>query len=243
MDYNVNGEWRLVFSDEFEGRVLDTSKWTAIVRGSSWNNEVQAYTPENVTVEDGILALTSRKQDWTGPSNLPYHPEYPRTVTKHYTSGLVNTSGKHFWTYGRFTIRAKACRTKGMLIAIWMIPESGQWPPEIDIAEVTGHETKTLYMTNHYGSQETHRYKQGTHTADADLADDFHIYAVEWEPGVLRWYLDNRLCFTSKTAVPAIPMHLILCPAVGPDWTGKPDDRSLFPQRFEIDWVRVYQKK
>jgi beta-glucanase (GH16 family) len=130
-----------------------------------------------------------------------------------------------------------------MLIAIWMIPENGQWPPEIDIAEVLGTDTKTLHMTNHYGTQDDHLFKQGTDNTGTDLADDFHVYSVEWEPGVLRWYFDGRLCFSSETGVPDIPMHLILCPAIGPDWTGKPDASSVFPQRFEIDWVRVYQRK
>lgn len=235
---NPKRAWTLVWEDHFEGSELNTEDWSPAVQGLNWNNEDQAYVAENVTIEDGCLVLTAKKEKWEGLARRVDKPaDY--TVSQDYTSGEANT--KRSWLYGRFEVRAKVPKTPGILSAIWATPLDGSWPPEIDIVEVLGHEPKTVYFTNHYGTQEDHLMNNGKYQGTVDLSEDFHIYSMEWEPKVIRWYVDGVLRFESKRGVPNKPFVLRLSLPVGPDWTENPTDQSIFPQRFIIDWVRVYQ--
>jgi len=242
-DYPWSGEWSLVFEEEFDGKELNPDHWTAIERGAAWNNEDQAYTPENATVAEGLLRIETKRETWTGPTNLPYHPEHPSIVTRNYTSAQVESKNKLSWTYGRFEIRARMEDTPGMLNALWMGAEGGDWPPEIDIAEILGNDPAVLYMTNHYGTWSSQNMNSGSYDFERPLSDDFHVYGVEWEPGIIRWYLDGIEVFQSHEGVPDEPFYLMFCPAVGPNWTGKPSGESVFPLMFYVDWVRVYQRE
>lgn len=242
-DYPWNGIWSLVFEENFDGSVLNPEYWTAIEQGASWNNEDQAYIPDNAAVQDGYLRIISKQEVWTGPTNLPYHPEDPGTVTRKFTSAHVESRHKKSWTYGRFEIRARMEDTPGMLNALWMGADSGNWPPEIDISEILGNDPDKLYMTNHYGTQSDHQSNSGNYQSSAPFSDDFHVFAVEWEPGIIRWYLDGAEVFRSTKGVPDEPFFLMLCPAIGPDWTGNPTSQSKFPLLFEVDWIKVYQRK
>jgi beta-glucanase (GH16 family) len=246
-DYPWNGEWDVVFFDDFNGTELDPSSWTAITRGAAWNNENQAYDPSNADVLGGQLVLTSRRESWTGPANCPGHPEDGTDVTREFTSAQVQSRGKKDWLYGRFECRARMGLTPGMLCAVWMVPADLSWPPEIDIAEVLdGNEANEnpgrLYMTSHYGSSSDPRRNSGYFDTGANLTGDWHIYAVEWEPGVIRWYLDGIERFRTTEGVPDKPFYFILCPAIGPDWTGDPGESSSFPVEMLVDWVRVSQR-
>ncbi len=243
-DYPIDGPWELVFEDDFDGTALDSETWTALERGENWNNEDQAYTPANASVADGFLVLSSRRESWTGPVNSSGHPdEALGPVTRAYTSAQGQTKGKRSWLYGKFECRAKVGPTTGTLDAIWMCAEDGSWPPEIDIAEILGGERHALHMTNHYGTASDHRMNSGSFTADVDLAADYRVYSVEWEPSEIRWYLDGVLRYSTRSGVPAKPFYFIICPAIGPDWTGDPDETSEFPSALTVDWVRVWQRK
>lgn len=231
--------WVLVFEDEFDGTTLNVSNWAALERGLNWNNEDEAYTNANVTVENGLLVITSRKEQWIGKSGRVDNMN--SIVTQQYTSGQVESKGKKSWTYGKFECRMKAGLTKGMLFAVWMSTESGNWPPEIDIAEVLWNEPAKLYMTSHYGTPANHGRNSGTFQGSTNLTEDFHVYGLIWTPGRLQWFLDGVKCYETTISVPSEPFYFILCPAIGPDWTGDPDNGSIFPQKFEVDWVRVYQ--
>lgn len=247
IDYPWENEWTEVFFDDFEGTALDNGSWTAILRGGAWNNEDQAYDPDNAVVKDGELLIISRNEDWSGPINLPHHPDDGLFAIRDYTSAQVESRDKKDWLYGRFECRAKMGVTPGMLCAIWMMPSDLTWPPEIDIAEVlSGDDPKEdpshLYMTNHYGTQSNHLMSNGSYYAQEDLTADWHVYAIEWEPGIIRWYLDGKECFSTKTGVPDKPLYFIMCSAIGPDWTEDPTVDSVFPVEMRIDWVRVSQK-
>lgn len=236
-DYPYDGQWTLMYEDNFDSSV-DNAAWTAAEQGLNWNNENQAYVKSGVTVENGKLVLTARKESWTGLSGRVDDPDV--TVTQDYTSGELNSSLS--WTYGRFEARMKIPRTKGVLSAFWMTPVDKSWPPEIDIMEILGSDTTMVYFTNHYGTANSHQMKSGNHRSVSDYADDFHVYAVEWEPDAIRWYVDDELLFTSTEGIPGKASLLRFSLPVGPDWEGDPDEYSVFPQRLEVDWVKVYQK-
>ena len=241
----------LLWHDEFNGTALDETAWSMELREPGWtNNELQEYTSstDNVFVRDGKLVLKAIKTDNNGKD--------------YYTSGKVNSQNKKDFMYGKVVASAKVPEGQGLWPAIWMMPTDesyyGQWPKcgEIDIMEVLGSDTSLAYATLHYG--EPHGQQQGTLQLEDDkFSNGFHTYSLEWEPGEMRWYIDEQLVLTANdwfTAVsgqdekpyPApfdqtffVQMNL----AVGGDWPGNPDSTTDFDKaEFEIDYVRVYQK-
>ena len=178
---------KIVFEDDFNSGKLDKSVWSVSNQGLNWNNEDQAYTPDNVSVENGKLILTARRESWKGLSLRADNPGI--TVSAEYTSGEVNSNLS--WKYGRFEAKIKVSSTKGILSAFWMTPVDGTWPPEIDIVEVLGHDPFTAYFTNHYGVQSSHKMNNGKFTSRDDLSKDFHIYSVEWDKDSIRWFIDG----------------------------------------------------
>lgn len=219
-------QWRLVWSDEFDGQSLDSSKWRAEDAALIKNSELQYYTPDDVYLENGNLVLRSQKRDMYG---------------RHYSSGLVETKGKFSKEYGRFETRAKLPKGKGIWPAHWMLPVDKSWPPEIDIMELLGHDPKTVYAHFHWSVYSKHAY-EGRRYTGPDFSADFHVFAVEWEPTEIRWYVDGDLVMSRKGQVPHKPFYLILNTAVGGVWPGNPDATTQFPQYHLIDYVRVYEK-
>jgi len=220
--------WELVWHDEFDGGEVDTANWTIVQRENSWNSELQYYVREDVYIENGCLRLRSQKRTFG---------------SKNYTSGLVYTQYKFYFKYGRFEIRAKLPYGKGMWPAHWMLPNDGDWPPEIDIMENLGHQRNIIYMTNHYTEVGQRRSSGGYYTSNFDFSADFHTYAVEWEADSIRWYIDGVRRFVSTKGVPQEYFYIILNTAVGGDWPGSPDATTVFPQYHDIDYVRVFQRK
>ena len=244
--------YNLLWSDEFDGDKLKDSYWTREVREVGWtNNELQSYedSEDNVFVKDGNLVLKAIKTE-----------NADGTVS--YTSGKVNSQNKKDFTYGKVVIGAKTPKGQGLWPAGWMMPTDesfyGQWPKcgEIDIMEVLGNDVKTAYTTIHYG--EPHGEQQGKYTLQGldTFAHSFHEYSVEWEPGEMRFYIDDHetlVCndwFSAdgddEKEYPApfnqsffVQMNL----AVGGNWPGDPDETTDFDNaEFLIDYVRVYQK-
>ena len=220
--------WHLVWNDEFNGDTVDLSKWRIEDAALRKNNELQYYTPEDVYVQDGVLVLRSQKR---------------LMKTRDYTSGLVDTKGKFSQQFGYFEVRAKLPKGKGIWPAIWMLPESGKWPPEIDIAEILGHSPNTIHTTHHWGVWPDRKKTGGMYTTSVDYSEDFHVFAVEWSPQELRWYIDGEQRFVSSENIPQESFYLILNTAVGGDWPGNPNSATKFPQYHEIDHVRVYAKE
>jgi beta-glucanase (GH16 family) len=258
----------LVWSDEFDGTnpdgtELDLSKWEPQIGDGcnygicQWgNNELQYYKAENVVVsynpeiKSGTLKILIKKE-----KNRRYN----------YTSARLRTKGLGDFTYGRFEARMKLLHGQGLWPAFWMLSSNeprGGWPQsgEIDIMEFLGQDPKKVFGTVHYGDPYPNNKYQGKDFllyGDETFADDFHVFAVEWEPGEIRWYVDDVL-YSTKTAAdieadgavwPFDPdasnpdpnlMHLLLNVAVGGNLPGSPDATTLFPNQVEIDWVRVY---
>jgi len=239
----------LVWEDDFEYTGLpDTSKWSYDVGGHGWgNNELQYYTnerEENARVEDGKLIIEARKEAYSGND---------------YTSARLVSRNKGDWTYGRIEARAKLPKGKGTWPAIWMLPTEwiygdGDWPDvgEIDIMEHVGWDEGVIHGTIH-----THDFNHMDGTQQSgqitipDAVDAFHVYAIEWTEDKIEWYVDDEKYFTYEnngdgwSAWPFDhPFHLILNIAVGGDWGGSEGVAdTIFPQKMEIDYVRVYKKK
>ncbi len=241
--------WKLVWNDEFNYVGLpDPSKWSYDTDGNSYgwgNNELQYYTEkrkENAWVENGHLTIRALKEEMGGKS---------------YTSARLRTKDKGDWLYGRFEIRAKLPTGRGTWPAIWMLPtdwEYGGWPAsgEIDIMENVGFDPDTIVGTVHTKSfNHSIGTQKGKRIYCPDCYSAFHVYTLEWEKEECRIYLDDQLYFTFKNDHQGFEswpfdkrFHLLLNLAVGGNWGGAQGvDDSIFPLSYEIDYVRVYQRK
>ena len=246
-------EFELVWSDEFDGTALDTDSWEhQIGTGASegldgWgNNELQYYTnfTSNVSVSNGTLKITAREESFGG---------------RNYTSGRIRTKGMRDFQYGRFEGRIKLPSTDGIWPAFWMLPTGtpyGTWAAsgEMDIMESVN-TADSIFGTAHYGAESPGNVGNGNGISTGeDFSADFHIYAMEWEPDEIRWYLDGQLYHTISSgtwfstnasgndrAPFDVPFHLLLNVAVGGNFPGDPGPDAVFPQTLEVDYVRVYQ--
>lgn len=238
------GKGQLVFQDEFNYQGLpNPSKWECEVGGDGFgNNELQFYTKnrtENARVEGGHLIIEARKEKWEN---------------NHYTSAKLTTKNTFPFQYGTIEVRAKLPKGKGTWPAIWMLSKNmKKWPDdgEIDIMEHVGYNEGFVH-----GSVHTKKYNHvtGTQKTDTiiikDATENFHVYRADWTPEKIEMFVDNQKYFTyikSETAYEAWPFdqpfYLILNQAVGGNWGGKEGvDDSIYPQKFLIDYVRIYKK-
>lgn len=237
--------WTPVWSDEFDGAALDQTKWTAETVLNPHNNERQAYLPEQVTVADGNMVITSTNQPYGG---------------KDYRSGRVHSDWTH--QYGRWEVRADLPTSRGMWPAIWLLPDTTQynWPSqgEIDIMENRGNQPRLTSSAYHYGTNPpyNHQYQYSEQTVarfgqPVDFHDGFHTYAVEWDATKLRFFVDDVHHWTLHDADvggflanQTAPMQMTLNTAVGGDFLGahQPDATTVWPQRFLIDYVHVFER-
>lgn len=287
----VSEQWQLVWQDEFEGSAIDSNKWGFEVNCyGGGNDEKQCYTAreDNAYIEQGILKIVAKREDYSGPAAQDDDPAYNPSNTRiqPYTSARLRTKNKGDWTYGRFEIKAKLPYGQGTWPAIWMLPTDwvyGGWAGsgELDIMEVVnlktqsdeagatlGQEESRIVGSLHFGRKwpENVYSNKDFHLPDgASPADGFHEYAIEWQEGEIRWYVDDIHYATQKNSgwytqylndegvlvngAGSAPFdqafHLILNFAIGGNWAGKVNekgiDESVFPQAFEIDYVRVYE--
>ena len=270
--------WKLVWSDEFDGQAIDKTKWDFDTGNgfynydaNTWiggwgNGELQYYTrrPDNAFVKDGMLHIRALKESYQGCG---------------YTSARLKTrkkDGSPLFSkkYGRFEFRARLPTGKGVWPALWMLPQNekyGGWAAsgEIDVMEAKGQEPNKVVGTLHFGSSWPANTLAGKdHVLPrAGTIADFHVYALEWEPGEIRWYVDGRLYSTQsfwwssskkdggKGARPAReadlnpwpapfdqPFYLVMNVAVGGGFPGNPDRTTVFPAEMLVDYVRVYDK-
>jgi len=223
----------LVWADEFDGTSVDPSKWSFQLGDGSdegipgWgNNELQYYTEDNATVAGGLLTITAREE-----STVPGFD---------YTSSRLRSLAKGDWTFGRMEMRAKMPIGQGLWPAFWMLSSDpsiyGTWAAsgEIDIVEYIGNEPDRIFGTIHYGAPFPGNVFSSIDTflPSGTFNDDFHVFAVEWEYGEIRWYLDGALYatqdswFSSGGPFPApfdVDFHLLLNLAVGGNLPGPPD--------------------
>lgn len=255
--------WKLVWADEFDKPGLpDPGKWnyeTGFVR----NREAQYYTAsrlENARVEDGCLVIEARKESFKNPAFNPTANPNDWIRGREfaaYTSASLTTRERFSWKYGRIEVRAKLPSGRGVWPAIWTLgtnEASVGWPTcgEIDIMEMVGFRPDMIYGHIHtFESVNGKKIKDGTGLKVPGASDDFHVYAIEWDPGQITFLVDNKKYYTyhnPHTGEGSWPFdkdqYLILNLAIGGAWGGqKGIDDAIFPQRFYIDYVRVYQKQ
>lgn len=250
-DDPTNEGWQLIWQDEFNGSSIDYSKWEHEINAKGGgNNELQYYTarPDNSYVANGRLVIQALKESYTGPEGH-----------RNYTSARLRTLNKGDFLYGRIDVRAKLPAGQGLWPAIWMLPTDwvyGGWAAsgEIDIVEAVNLKAgggNKIYGTLHYGGPWPDNTHTGTSfTPATSVVDNFHTYSIEWEPGEIRWYVDGQHYQTQNSwwssggAYPAPfnqRFHIILNVAVGGNWPGSPNNSTVFPQRMEVDYVRVYK--
>lgn len=252
--------WALVWSDEFDGDSLSDANWNIETGDGSqygiigWgNNEQEWYKADNISVADGNLVITALEEETEG---------YP------YTSGRMRTDNKVDIQYGRIEARVQVPAGQGLWSAFWMLPTDSQyggWASggEIDIMEAVNPGTTSdnaIHGTVHYGMAWPLNVGSGQ-SYEIDPSDGFHDYAVEWEQGEIRWYVDGIHYHTVTSdhwwsyfyggqdtgyvSEPDAPFnqdfHILLNLAVGGNWPGNPDGSTIFPAQMLVDYVRVYE--
>jgi len=251
-------DWKLVWADEFDYEGLpDPKKWD-YEEGFVRNNEAQFYTrarKENARVENGMLVIEGRREKYANPRYSP-DAKGGRAAKQYadYTAASLITLNKTDWKFGRIEVRAKLPQGRGVWPAIWMlgsnIREVG-WPAcgEIDIMEFVGHTPGFVHATVHFRKDGKHK-SSGNRLAVEKPWDGFHVYAVEWFPDRMDFYFDAQKYHTfamnqadDKDDNPfRKPQYLLVNLALGGSWGGQIDD-TIFPQKFLVDYVRVYQRQ
>jgi len=252
-------KWTLVWSDEFDKPgAPDPAAWT-LEEGYLRNKELQYFTRgrlENARVENGNLIIEARKDGWDD------HP---------ITSASVVSKGRRTFLYGRIVVRAKLPGGRGTWPAIWtlgdnhpgsrgILPEGAPresvvgWPDcgEMDILENVGFDPDVVHANIHTGAYNHRKGNgKGSKITVKSPSLEFHEYAVEWYEDRLEFFVDDTRYFIyrKESADPKVwpfaqPHWLLLTLAIGGSWGGKQGvDETLFPHRFEIDYVRYYQLK
>lgn len=240
-----NDNWQLVWEDNFDADGLPDTQFWNYEEGYVRNKEAQYYTKarkENARVENGNLVIEARKDNWNG---------------NEITSASLHTWGKKSMLYGKIEVRAQLPTGKGTWPAIWMLGTNKKevgWPTcgEIDIMENVGYNPDVIHANIH-----TKAYNHSIGTGKGDKItiekpyNDFHVYAVEWFENEMKFFVDDKLYFTYKndgTGNAAWPFdkphYLIINLAIGGAWGGqKGIAEDLLPQKYLIDYVRVYQQK
>jgi len=240
--------YTLVWSDEFDQKELDLSKWQFDLGGNGFgNNEAQFYTDrvKNCRIEDQHLVIEAHKEDFEH---------------RHYTSAKITTYGKFSFKYGKLDVRVKLPRGKGTWPAVWLLPDAiksnVKWPfcGEIDLVEHVGRDQDVMHFSLHTGAYNHNLKNQYTSVHKlSDVSDSFKLYTMIWEEQFIEFQVDGlTVCKfekgehdkdASQSGWPFNqPFFLIINLAIGGHWGGLVDDSQL-PQRLEIDYVKLYQKE
>lgn len=245
--------WKLTWHDEFNRPGIHSpapGHWTQEIGGHGWGNgESEYYTArrENAREQNGVLAIRALKEDYVGADR----------VKANYTSARLKSKDKFSQRYGRLEARIKLPYGKGIWPAFWLLGDDISkvgWPAcgEIDIMESIGEPDKA-YGTIHGPGYSGKDGVQGKFLLGGGrrFQDSFHLFAVEWEPEVIRFYVDDFMykATTPKDIPPNAkwvfdhPFFVVVNLAVGGYWPGNPDDSTVFPQTMQVDYIRVYSRQ
>jgi len=247
--------FKIIWADEFNSEGKPSSQNWNYETGFIRNLEEQIYTKrkKNIRVNKGNLEIIALREKYRNRKyDLNIKNYRINTPYAEYTSASINTKDKFEFKYGRVEVRAKLPKGLGVWPAIWMLganfdeidyPKAG----EIDIMEHVGKEPDKIHATVHYSGSKGIKSDGGTQTI-SDLSKDFHVYSVSWSPEKIEFLIDNAV-FHSFNIEEAgkennpfrKPFYLIINLALGGNWAGKPNP-DIFPQKFLIDYVRVYKK-
>ncbi len=251
--------YKLVWADEFNHEGAPDSLNWRYEHGFVRNNELQWYQPQNAICHNGMLIIEARRVNLPNPNYVPQSTNWKTSRPNiNYTSASLNTRGLHSFKYGRFEMRAKIDTNAGLWPAFWTLGVSGEWPSngEIDIME---YYRKKLLANIACGTSEKYKAKWYSNTKqisafkDPKWSEKFHVWQMDWDENAISLYVDNELLNrvelkdlvnrdgTGKNPFMQ-PHYVLLNLAIGGDSGGDPQS-TQFPKRYEIDYVRVYQKK
>jgi beta-glucanase (GH16 family) len=219
---NIPG-WVLKFSDEFDGRALDYSKWSPHPPGKLVLGGIQTWIPEAIELSGGEAHLIARR---TGTG---------------FTSGVMTTLGTFAQTFGRFEIRFRMPAGNGLEPLFRLLPVPNGETPSIDVMNAIGSDPATALFANRWQEAQIDRDYSGSYKV-GDLSAGLHIVAVEWDEEKIVWTVDGMERFQSFDGVPHQPLYLAVCLLAGSERTGEPDAQTRFPAAFDIDYIRVFAR-
>ncbi len=256
--YAVPEGYRLVWHDEFNVAGAPNPKNWTYEHGFVRNEELQWYQPQNAFCSGGKLVIEARRQTVPNPNYRPGSKDwrFSRRVAR-YTSASLTTRGLHSWQYGYFVMRGRIDTRPGIWPAWWTLGISKPWPAcgEIDIMEYyQGHVNANVAWQRADGSPDwVTTFKPIVEFHNPNWSNEFHLWAMHWTPAYIHLYLDGVLMTSvelSRTHDPRYhgfnpfhqPAFMILNEAIGGQAGGNPE-ATKFPSRFEVDYVRVYQRR
>lgn len=255
---DADRDYKLVWADEFETEGMpDSANWR-YEHGFVRNEELQWYVPENATCEKGYLVIEAKREQKSNPRYEAGSNDWRKKREMiEYTSACLITAGKRTWQYGRFEMRARIDISSGMWPAWWTLGVDKRWPGngEIDIMEY--YRGKLLANIACLGKDRKPEWFSNTFKTDSlggtAWASAFHIWRMDWTEESIALYCDDQLL--NKVDLVLLvnkdssgfhpfkqPHYMLLNLAIGGQNGGDPSQTS-FPQKFEVDYVRVYQKK
>ena len=252
----VPAGYKLVWSDEFDVDGRPSSANWKYEQGFVRNEEAQWYQPDNATVSGGVLIIEARREQKANPNYMAGSTDWKRNRQyAEYTSTSMITSGLHSWQFGRFEMRGRIDTRSGMWPAWWTLGNSGEWPSngEIDIMEFyRGNVLANVACgtSTRYQAKWDSVSKPISSFNDAQWSSKFHVWRMDWDDTKIDLYLDDVLMNTSNLADMLNPNgmspfrqpdYMILNLAIGGQNGGDPAN-TAFPARFEVDYVRVFQK-
>ena len=230
----------LVFNDDFTGTSIDPVKWDTCYPWANsgagctnfGNPELEWYLPSQDAVSGGALHLVLSKTPTSGTTRDGQPMVYQ------WRSGIVTTYHSLEFTYGFVTVKARLPRGSGLWSALYLLPKSQLWPPEIDIGEVSGSDTKHYSMTIHSGRGFQLPKTIGT----ADLSAGWHTYAIDWEPSSVTWYVDGKVVYRYQgDQTPSEPMYFVADLAVADFFGVEPSTSTPSTTSLDIRSVAIYQ--
>ena len=266
-DYHVSDRYNgysPVWSDNFAGNSLNEDIWSC-EEGYVRNDELQYYTgsDKNVYVSDGMLHLAAYRETITDENGKEYN----------YSSGSVHTKDKLSFREGILEMRAKLPKGKGMWPAFWTLgavsedkeekyPQSWPYAGEIDIMEMVGGEAQwgeggdaKIYANIQWGNPpfgdvfSLTNVNGHNYTCEKGIFNDnFHVFGIKWTQEEITWFCDDNDYYTIEitddmTCFKELDQYILINLAVGGEWAGEPDEKTIFPNEYVIDWVRIYQKE
>jgi beta-glucanase (GH16 family) len=218
--------WTMIFHDEFASASLDQNVWATKLKWGDTNPpELEYYASDAFDLSNGILHIQAKKQPAFG---------------QEYRSGVIASFRSFSFQYGYLEARVRVPSGQGLWPALWLLYD-GNKSDEIDAMEILGDKPDIVYMTLHYDGPSGHSQNTGSYYTGSDFSKDFHIFAVDWSPNAIIWYVDGVERFRVTNNIPQGPLYIIANLAIGGKWPGAPNNSTNFPAYFDIDYIRVYK--
>ena len=251
--HNQKVRYQLVWADEFTQNGLPNPKNWTYEKGFVRNEELQWYQPENAFCKNGMLIIEARKEQRANPNYVDGSKDWRKNRKNiEYTSACLISRGLQSWQYGRFEMRGKINISSGLWPAFWTLGEKGAWPAngEIDIMEY--YKGKILTNIARMGNHRKPKWFSTTKEVDQAWAKQFHVWRMDWDSAYIRLFVDDVLYLSVPLAElqnedqqqlhPFQQKHYVLFDLAMGGLNGGDLAATKFPNRIEIDYVRVYQK-